>query len=107
MAQRGKSTAADFTVHTYGGVVIDSSVTLVPWWEELRARAEAVLPLVMKQAGGEASLRWPAMAEAVATATASRKAEHAEFTESQSLNEAANALVEKAKQRLYKFYSPW
>ena len=37
----------------------------------------------------------------VATATESRKAEHAEFTETQALNEAANALVEKAKQRLY------
>merc|ERR1719247_3520339 len=44
--------------------------------------------------------------KSVATATESRKAEHAEYTESQTLNEAANALVEKAKQRLYKFYNP-
>ena len=41
--------------------------------------------------------------KSVATATESRKAEHAEYTETQTLNEAANALVEKAKQRLYKF----
>merc|ERR1719359_1602102 len=44
--------------------------------------------------------------KSVAMATESRKAEHAEFTETQALNEAANALVEKAKQRLYKFYNP-
>merc|ERR1719258_993857 len=44
--------------------------------------------------------------KSVATATESRKAEHAEYTETQTLNEAANALVEKAKQRLYKFYNP-
>merc|ERR1719321_2330411 len=44
--------------------------------------------------------------KSVATATESRKAEHAEYTETQALNEAANALVEKAKQRLYKFYNP-
>merc|ERR1719263_2419257 len=44
--------------------------------------------------------------KSVAMATDSRKAEHAEFTETQALNEAANALVEKAKQRLYKFYNP-
>merc|ERR1719271_2046470 len=44
--------------------------------------------------------------KSVATATESRQAEHAEYTETQTLNEAANALVEKAKQRLYKFYNP-
>merc|ERR1719456_334371 len=44
--------------------------------------------------------------KSVATATESRKSEHAEYTETQTLNEAANALVEKAKQRLYKFYNP-
>merc|ERR1719298_132281 len=41
--------------------------------------------------------------KSVATATASRKAEH---TTSAALNEAANALLEKAKQRLNKFYNP-
>merc|ERR1719213_1587878 len=44
--------------------------------------------------------------KSVATATASRKAEHAEYTTSAALNEAANALLEKAKQRLNKFYNP-
>merc|ERR550514_1547151 len=42
----------------------------------------------------------------VATATDGRKAEHAEYTESATLNEAAAQLLEKAKQRLYKFYNP-
>merc|ERR1719440_248211 len=44
--------------------------------------------------------------KSVATATAARKAEHAEYTSSAALNEAANALLEKAKQRLNKFYNP-
>merc|ERR1719456_1935096 len=44
--------------------------------------------------------------KSVATATNARKAEHAEYTETQTLNEAAAQLLEKAKQRLYKFYSP-
>merc|ERR1719238_1696474 len=44
--------------------------------------------------------------KSVATATDGRKAEHAEYTESASLNEAAAQLLEKAKQRLYKFYNP-
>merc|ERR1719335_1631654 len=38
--------------------------------------------------------------KSVATATNARKAEHAEYTSSAALNEAANALLEKAKQRL-------
>ena len=45
--------------------------------------------------------------KSVATATDGRKAEHAEYTESASLNEAAAQLLEKAKQRLYKFYASW
>merc|ERR1719355_495397 len=44
--------------------------------------------------------------KSVATATNARKAEHAEYTSSAALNEAANALLEKAKQRLNKFYNP-
>merc|ERR1719163_1035211 len=44
--------------------------------------------------------------KAVATATAQRKAENAEYTTSATLNEAAAQLLEKAKQRLYKFYNP-
>merc|ERR1712118_392095 len=44
--------------------------------------------------------------KSVATATNARNAEHAEYTQSAALNEAANALLEKAKQRLNKFYNP-
>merc|ERR1719359_82481 len=44
--------------------------------------------------------------KAVATATTQRKAENAEYTSSATLNEAAAQLLEKAKQRLYKFYNP-
>jgi len=44
--------------------------------------------------------------KSVAQATAQRKAEHAEYTTNAALNEAANALLEKAKQRLNKFYNP-
>jgi len=42
----------------------------------------------------------------VATATEQRKEEHEDFTESTQLNEAAMQLVEKAKNRLQKFYNP-
>merc|ERR1719159_682695 len=42
----------------------------------------------------------------VAQATEQRKEEHAAFTESTQLNEAAMQLVEKAKNRLQKFYNP-
>jgi len=44
--------------------------------------------------------------KSVATATEQRKAEHAEYTTSATLNEAALQLLEKAKQRLNKFYNP-
>merc|ERR1719197_129933 len=44
--------------------------------------------------------------KSVALATDGRKAEHAEYSESATLNDAANQLLEKAKQRLYKFYNP-
>merc|ERR1719169_315019 len=44
--------------------------------------------------------------KAVATATSQRKAENAEYTQQATLNEAAAQLLEKAKQRLYKFYNP-
>jgi len=42
----------------------------------------------------------------VAQATEQRKEEHADFTEAMQLNEAAVGLVEKAKNRLQKFYNP-
>jgi hypothetical protein len=42
----------------------------------------------------------------VAQATEQRKEEHADFLEMQQLNEAAMQLIEKAKNRLQKFYNP-
>merc|ERR1719335_415565 len=44
--------------------------------------------------------------KAVAEATEQRKEEHAEFLETQQLNEAAIQLIGKAKNRLQKFYNP-
>jgi septal ring factor EnvC (AmiA/AmiB activator) len=44
--------------------------------------------------------------KSVAQATEQRKEEHEDFLESQQLNEAATGLVEKAKNRLQKFYNP-
>jgi hypothetical protein len=44
--------------------------------------------------------------KSVAQATEQRKEEHADFQEAQQLNEAAVQLVEKAKNRLQKFYNP-
>jgi len=44
--------------------------------------------------------------KAVAQATEQRKEEHADFQESQQLNQAAVELVGKAKNRLQKFYNP-
>merc|ERR1719160_2433922 len=43
---------------------------------------------------------------AVAEATATRKEEHATFVQAQAENQAATALVEKAKNRLFKVYRP-
>merc|ERR1719240_1286640 len=42
----------------------------------------------------------------VAQATETRKEEHEDFTEATQLNEAAMQLIEKAKNRLQKFYNP-
>merc|ERR1719265_2924628 len=44
--------------------------------------------------------------KASADATASRKADHAAFTESQQLSEVAIGLIYKASQRMQKFYNP-
>merc|ERR1719159_2012572 len=44
--------------------------------------------------------------KSVAQATEQRKEEHANFLESTQLNEAAMQLIEKAKNRLQKFYNP-
>jgi hypothetical protein len=47
-----------------------------------------------------------ALDKSVAEATAQRKEEHAEFTQSMQLNEAAVQLIGKAKNKLQKFYNP-
>jgi chromosome segregation ATPase len=47
-----------------------------------------------------------AMDASVALASINRKKEHAEYTESLTLTEAAIQLIEKAKNRLQKFYNP-
>jgi len=44
--------------------------------------------------------------KSVAAATEQRKAEHAEYTNTATLNEAATQLLAKAKNRLNKFYNP-
>merc|ERR1719487_2250275 len=44
--------------------------------------------------------------KSVAAATEQRKAEHAEYTNTATLNEAAMQLLGKAKNRLNKFYNP-
>merc|ERR1719463_691854 len=44
--------------------------------------------------------------KSVAQATEQRKEEHEEFLAATQLNEAASALIEKAKNRLQKFYNP-
>jgi len=47
-----------------------------------------------------------ALDESVAGATEQRKEEHAEYVEVMQMNEAAVGLVEKAKNRMQKFYNP-
>jgi hypothetical protein len=47
-----------------------------------------------------------ALDKAVADATSQRKEEHDDFQASQQLNQAATELIEKAQQRLQKFYNP-
>merc|ERR1719326_397606 len=47
-----------------------------------------------------------ALDKAVAEATEQRKSEHAAFVQAQAENQAATALVEKAKNRLFKVYRP-
>merc|ERR1719386_82083 len=47
-----------------------------------------------------------ALGKAVAEATEQRKEEHSDFLQFQTENNAALQLIEKAKNRLYKFYRP-
>merc|ERR1719213_308035 len=47
-----------------------------------------------------------ALDKSVADATEQRKEEHAAYVEAMQMNEAAMGLVEKAKNRMQKFYNP-
>jgi len=47
-----------------------------------------------------------ALDKSVADATEQRKAEHSEYVETMQMNEAAMGLVDKAKNRMQKFYNP-
>merc|ERR1719160_574029 len=71
---------------------------------EISEATDAVAALADAIAGLEQDIK--DLDKAVAQATEQRKEEHADFLESQQLNEAASQLVEKAKNRLQKFYNP-
>jgi len=71
---------------------------------EISELADAVSALTEEIAGLETSIK--DLDKSVATATEQRKEEHEDFTESTQLNEAAMQLIEKAKNRLQKFYNP-
>jgi hypothetical protein len=71
---------------------------------EISEATDAVDALTEEIATLEADIK--DLDKSVAQATEQRKEEHADFTESQQLNEAAVQLVEKAKNRLQKFYNP-
>merc|ERR1739848_317530 len=60
--------------------------------------------LMEEISGLEASIA--ALDKSVADATEQRKEEHAAYVEQMQMNEAAMGLVEKAKNRMQKFYNP-
>merc|ERR1719498_1434956 len=71
---------------------------------EMSEATDAVASLADAIATLEADIK--ELDKTVAQATEQRKEEHADFLESQQLNEAAMQLIEKAKNRLQKFYNP-
>jgi predicted nucleic acid-binding Zn-ribbon protein len=71
---------------------------------EIAEATDAVAALADEIAGLETDIK--DLDKAVAQATEQRKEEHADFNEMQQLNEAAMQLIEKAKNRLQKFYNP-
>merc|ERR1719253_363032 len=71
---------------------------------EIAEATDAVAALADAIAGLQQDIK--DLDKTVAQATEQRKEEHADFQESQQLNEAAAQLVEKAKNRLQKFYNP-
>merc|ERR1719428_1226818 len=71
--------------------------TIAEQTDEITALADSIATL-------EADIK--DLDKAVAQATEQRKEEHEDYTEMMQLNEAAIQLVEKAKNRLQKFYNP-
>merc|ERR1719281_230405 len=71
---------------------------------EIEEATDAVAALADEIATLEADIK--DLDKTVAQATEQRKEEHEDFLESQQLNEAAMQLIEKAKNRLQKFYNP-
>jgi len=71
---------------------------------QISEATDAVAALADEIAALEASIT--DLDKSVATATEQRKEEHADYLEATQLNEAAAQLVEKASQRLQKFYNP-
>merc|ERR1719473_1456479 len=79
----------------------DKLASLASTIEELTDSADQVAEKIKSLQDGVASLD-----KDVAEATATRKDEHAEFTETLKLSEVALQLIAKAKNRLQKFYNP-
>merc|ERR1719428_1291196 len=71
---------------------------------QIAEATDAVEALTDEIAGLEQDIK--DLDKAVAQATEQRKEEHADYLESQQLNEAATQLLEKAKNRMNKFYNP-
>merc|ERR1719311_1299599 len=93
-AELAKS-ADDKTAATEEGEMLDSSVEEIT--DAIKTAETDISTL---------SLEIQAMDGAVAQATVQRKQEAEEFTQSQALDQAAMALLEKATNRLNKFYNP-
>jgi len=93
-AELAKS-ADDKTAATEEGEMLDSSVEEIT--DAIKTAETDISTL---------SLEIQAMDGAVAQATVQRKQEAEEFTQSQALDQAAVALLEKATNRLNKFYNP-
>jgi len=71
---------------------------------KLAELTDSIGTLMEEIAGLEASIS--ALDKEVADATEQRKEEHAVYVEQMQMNEAAMGLVEKAKNRMQKFYNP-
>jgi len=70
----------------------------------LAEQTDAITQLAEEISALQASIA--ALDKSVADATEQRKEEHAEYVETTQMNDAAVGLVEKAKNRMQKFYNP-